>query len=186
MENKNKKRILIGALIVLIIMNLTALGTFGYKKYCNSLRHSRHGEKGNFLSENQNERIKYFVKRELQLDDKQFQKFCVIKDSNYASTNIIWEKLMKFRNASLIEISLENPDTIKLIEISDSIGMYHKKMQIEMNRNFLSVKKLLRPEQLLKYNEMLLNMDKGEWRHHGKDSIKLDKKKRACNPGCGK
>ena len=41
MENKNKKRILIGVLILLIIMNLASLGTFSYHKYKNKPRFQR-------------------------------------------------------------------------------------------------------------------------------------------------
>jgi hypothetical protein len=174
MENKNKKRILIGVLIVLIIMNLASLGTFSYHKYKNKPRFQKELEKREPNKQKQHERVKYFVKKELQLSDEQFKDYCQLKDLNLKNSGEMWDKLTNLREATILEITKENTDTARLIQLSDSIGFYHKKMQLEMNRHFLSVKKTLKPEQITKFNEMILNMENGDWRRHGRNPENKD------------
>ncbi len=174
MENKSKKKILIVVLIALILMNFAALGTFVYQRYISSPKteDSVDKEKGQYT--NPQERVKHFVKRELNLDDEQFEKYCRYKDTNMKNSGEIWNQLVSLREASLLEIVSENPDTLRLAELSDSIGFFHKKIQKEMNRHFLSVRKILNPEQMPKFNEMILNMEKSEWRRHGRNRDNSD------------
>jgi hypothetical protein len=166
MENKNKKRILIGILLVLILMNLAALSTFGYYKYHNSHRNDKECNKDRNQIKNPHDRVKYFMKKELQLDDNQFSKYCNLKDINIKNSDEIMNHLTKLREASQFEITIEKPDSLKLVQLADSIGICAKKIQLEMNRHFLEVKKILRPNQLIKYNEMILNIDKKQWGDH--------------------
>jgi hypothetical protein len=167
MENKNKKQILVGILIVLILMNLAALGTFGYKKYCGHHKYENQWNKKNKHNENPQDRVKNFMKRELELKDDQFKKYCELKDINSKNMDEIRLRISVLRESSKMEITNESPDTLKLMQLADSLGLYHKKMLIEMNRHFLSVKKILEPAQIKKYNEMLRNINKGEWNKRG-------------------
>jgi hypothetical protein len=167
MENKNKKRILIGILIVLILMNLAALGMFGYKKYCGHHRPDRKWMDNNDFKRDPQERVKQFVKNELELNDDQFAKYCALKDTNIKLSNEIWNHISKLREASNLELSSLNPDTVKLNQLADSLGFYHKKMILDMNHHFLSVKKILNPTQLEKYNNMLRNIEKGRFKNRG-------------------
>ena len=84
--------------------------------------------------------MKYFVKKELQLSDEQFKDYSQLKDQNLKNSGEMWDKLTNLREATILEITKENTDTARLVQLSDSIGFYHKKMQLEMNRHFLSVK----------------------------------------------
>jgi hypothetical protein len=163
MEKRNKKKILVGVLLILILMNIAALLTFGYHKFMVAKNEKEWGDKKKEFS-NQNERVKQFVKNELQMDDNQFADYCKLKDLNVENTNEIWERLGNLRKATQIEITGTNPDTLKLALLSDSIGMYHKKMQMEMNRHFLATKKILNPDQIAKFNEMIINTDRRHWR----------------------
>lgn len=159
MENRIKKRILIGVLIVLILANVASLLTLGYKKYWYQ-RNRKHCHKEMNECKNPQDRLKHYIQRELQLDQHQFGKFCGLKDYNISKTNEIMDSLSHFRAATQEEIIKENPDSLKLLELADSIGLYHKKMQIEMNRHFLATKKILKPEQVSKFNEMMINLNK--------------------------
>lgn len=174
METKNKKRILIGVLIVLILMNLASLFTFTFNKYKNRPPFKKEFENRDSSNMKQHDRVKYFVKKELNLSDDQFNEYSRLKDINLRNSGEMWDKLTKLRESTLLEITSENPDTANLIRLSDSIGFFHKKMQIEMNRHFLSVKKILKPEQIEKFNEMILNMEKGDWRRHGRNQGNRD------------
>jgi len=163
MENKNKKRILIGILIVLILMNLAALGTFGFKKYYGHRPNENRWNKDDDKQKDPHDRVKMFIKRKLDLKEDQFKKYCDLKDLNSKNSNNIWVHISQLRASTTLELTSEKPDTIKLMQIADSLGFYHKKMLLEMNHHFLSVKKILDPAQIVTYNEMLRNIDKGGW-----------------------
>jgi hypothetical protein len=178
MENKSKKRILIGALIVLILMNLAALGTFTFKKYFDHHHREKQWNNDQMQHKDPHDRIKQYVKNELQLSDEQFKKFCDLKDLNKKNTDEIWLHINKLMEATQLEITNEKPDSLKLNSLVDSIGEYHKKMQMEMNRHFFAVKKILKPDQISKFNEMILNLGKRDWKGHGESRKKMD----TCKP----
>lgn len=178
MENKNKKRILIGVLIVLILINLAALGSFGYHKYCHSDKRKNDCRKDNIENQNPHDRIKQFMKEELELNDDQFNLYCKLKDKNLKNSDSIWFCLGRLRELNQKELIKENHDTLRLSELTDSIGLFHKKMQMEMNHHFIEVKKILNPKQKNIYNEMILNINKKQWRNHNKH----DKRGDSCKP----
>ena len=98
-----------------------------------------------------------------------------LKDTNFKNSGQIWEILGNLRRASLREIAKDRPDSLRLMALSDSIGLFNKKMQMEMNHHFISVKKILKPEQIKKYNEMLLNIESGRGRKHDNQDDKVKK-----------
>jgi hypothetical protein len=173
MENKIKKRILTGILIVLILINLAALGSFGYHKYRFN-RHNPNFDQDRNMMQNREEKIKLFIKKELGLNEQQFALYCKLKDQNMKNSDTIWHNLSRLRDKSQLELVKENPDTIKLQQLSDSIGMFHKGMQMEMNRHFIEVKKILEPNQKKIYNEMILNLGKNQWKNHNTNRIRPD------------
>ena len=174
MENKSKKRILIGILVVLILINLTALGSFGYHKFFGHHTDDRNWNKEDKFDRNPHDRVKYFVKKELNLNDDQFDKYCKLKDVNTSNSDSIWHRLSKLKERTHLEITKTDPDSIKLLQLSDSIGFFHMKMQMEMNRHFLEVKKILNSDQIVKYNQMILNIDTRQNRNHDRSGRKTD------------
>jgi hypothetical protein len=72
---------------------------------------------------------------------------------------IISQKLSRSKKDIITEINKENPDSIILLMLSDSIGQQHKFINIEMNRHFLAIKKMLGPEQQVKLIKLLNRMD---------------------------
>jgi hypothetical protein len=177
MENRNKKRILIGALIVLIIMNLAALASFAYHKFDSCHKDKKECKKDANPSKNPHDRIKDYIKKELNLNENQFENFCRLKDINIKNTDSIWTRMEKLRELTQSEITKENPDSLSLIHMADTIGFLHRSMQLEMNRHFIAVKKILLPDQLVKYNEMIRNIDRRGCFKHGK------KKDSCCTQG---
>ncbi len=168
MENKSKKRILVGLLILLILINLTALGTFIYQKYLSAPKDRNEYTVEANEQHNPHNRLKLYIKKELQLDDEQFRNYCILKDMNIENSAEVWNHLVKFRESNIQEITSPNPDTTRLKELADSIGLYHSKMQLEMNRHYLSVKMILHPDQVSKFNEMIKHADNENWRNQGK------------------
>jgi hypothetical protein len=174
MENKIKKRILTGLLIVLILINLATLGTFGYHKY-----KYNHRERPDFShqennKQNEKEKVKQFIKKELGLNDNQFELYSKLKDQNMRNSDSIWQNLSRLKDLNQSELTKDNPDSLQLLQLSDSIGLFHKRMQLEMNRHLIEVKKILDPNQKKIYNEMILNLGKNQWKNHDKNRNRRD------------
>ncbi len=166
-EYKNKKRVLIGIIIVLIIMNLSALGTWGYQKIQHTRKYKVEKERTNFHSQGREDRIKQYVKRELKLNESQASLYCKSMDENFLETKKMVEKIANCKREIIDQTLSENPDTVKLNQLCDSLGNYHKRMQIGMNKHFLEVKKSLDSEQKAKLKEILIRMNEKEWSKHG-------------------
>jgi len=162
-EYKNKKRILIGIIIALILMNLSALGTWGYQKIKNNKNYKVEKERSNFHSKGREDRIKQYVKRELKLNESQAVLYCKSMDENFLETKIMVDKISNCKREIIDQTLSENPDTVKLSQLCDSLGSYHKEMQLSLNKHFLEVKKSLDTTQKAKLKEILIRMNEKEW-----------------------
>lgn len=155
MEAKNKKRILVGIIILLLLINLSAITTIGYNRYERNKTIDKEYIRDDNEKTHPHNRMKLFVKRELELSDNQFEEYCKMKDRNLQRTEKYIVKIKKFKKEIIAEINKEEPDSMLLLNLSDSIGKQHKLINIEMNRHFLAIKQILNPEQQKKLNELL-------------------------------
>jgi hypothetical protein len=166
METKNKKRVLVGIILLLLLINLSAIITIGYNRYeRNKYQDKEYPEDS--IQNNPHHRLKLYVKKELKLSDNQFKKYCQLKDENFRITEKKLEKIRAYKKQIISEINKEAPDSLILMMLSDSIGEQHRLINIEMNHHFLAVKQLLEPYQQVKLNELLLRIEE-RFNHRGK------------------
>ncbi|NJO90087.1 MAG: hypothetical protein HC831_14925 [Chloroflexia bacterium] len=136
MEAKSKKRILFGAIILLLLINLSAIVTIGYNRYERKKTLDREYIQEQGEKKNPHSRMKFFVKKELELSEAQFERYCKMKDENTQRTEKYIAKIKLFKKDIIAEINKEKPDSTVLLLLSDSIGQQHKFINIEMNRHF--------------------------------------------------
>ncbi len=159
MEARSKKRILLGAIIMLLLINLSAILTIGYNRYERKKALDKEYIQERGEKKNPHNRMKLFVKKELELSDEQFERYCMMKDENMQRTDKYIAKIKSFKKEIIAEINKDKPDSIVLLLFSDSIGQQHKFISMEMNRHFLAIKQMLEPEQQVKLNKLLNRMD---------------------------
>lgn len=181
MERNTKKRLLVVIIILLILTNISALITFSYKRY-NSKKEKREFHDRNQHKRNPHKRMKEFVKEELNLDEKQFEVYCELKNKNIQNTKVHVNKIQELKRKVIVEIGKDTPDKEKLKSFSDSIGLVHSNLQTDMNQHFLDVKKILNHDQKSKLKDLMLKMDerfriKRKHRFKGKDSWKRKQQK---------
>jgi len=157
-EYKNKKRILIGIIIALIAINISALGTWGFHKYQRNNYYKTQKKRTEHTKESREDRIKHYVKKELNLNEKQCSTYCRSMDQNFSQTKLMLEKIGKCKREIIDQTLAANPDTAKLNQLCDSLGYFHNKMQRGMNRHFLEVKNTLDSAQLKRLKEILINI----------------------------
>lgn len=174
MEAKNKKRIVLGLIILLLLINLSAIITIGYNKYERNKYEGKEYITDSTENSSPHSRMKLYVKRELELSDNQFKEYCRMMDENFRKTEKNIEKIKVYKKEIISEINKEKPDSLVLMMLSDSIGEQHRQINMKMNRHFLSVKQMLEPDQQLKLNELLLRMEE-RFNHRGQRESRKNK-----------
>jgi hypothetical protein len=176
-NNKNKKLILIGIIAVLILINLTALGTMGYHKF-----RQRHNEKTRRekntrpIIENRKDRIKQFVKKELKLSDKQCSIYYRSMDENFMRTKLMQDKIGNCKRKILEQTISDKPDTLLMNRLCDSLGYYHCLMQKGMNKHFLGMMTILDSTQKEKLKKTLIRMNEKGWDNGENNKNQRDRK----------
>lgn len=162
-DYRNKKRILIGIIIVLVLINLTALGTLGYDKYKRNHNKKTESRQENKKIENKGDRIKQFVKKELNLNEKQCSVYFRSMDENFAQSKLMLEKIGKCKKQIIEQTISENPDTVLMNKLCDSLGYFHNRMQRGTNRHFIEMMSQLDSTQKIKLKKILIKMNEGGW-----------------------
>jgi len=168
MDILTKKRLLIGSIIILMIINISALTTIAYyhyeaKKHIENVRQNKKRNKRYHGRRNRLEHVKRYVRKKLDLSDEQFKTYSALKDLNVQNTRKIWKRISETRNLTYKEYCKENPDTVFLNQLSDSIGLLHKELHREMIRHYTEVEKILTPGQQKKFRKMLCRMSEEQF-----------------------
>ncbi|MCF6240338.1 MAG: Spy/CpxP family protein refolding chaperone [Bacteroidales bacterium] len=163
MEIITKKRLLIGTIVILLIMNISALSTIAYykysaKKHIEQIREKKKRGINSYRGKNYGQRVKKYVRKELNLSDEQFKKYSHLKDINMQKSRDLWKQINEKRSLTFKEYCKEHPDTLLLMQLSEDIGNLHKQVHREMIRHFNEVEKILDPEQKKQFREMLCKM----------------------------
>ncbi len=169
MDVITKKRLLIGTIVILLIMNISALSTIAYYKYSakrhiEQIREKKKKGINPYRGKNYGQRVKKYVRKELNLSDEQFKEYSHLKDINMQKSRELWKQISEKRRLTFKEYCKENPDTVLLMHLSEDIGNLHKEVHREMIRHFNEVEKILSPEQLIKFRKMLCKMTNSK--HH--------------------
>jgi len=183
MNKLTKKQLIIGALIFLFVINLAALGTIIYQNY----KYQRPG-RDFFLDNERNEQFHrnrdwrnsrrpgmkqehprrqgfdFYMRRKMDLSDEQFDTFRELKRENARRIRKIVDSLQVKRSEMKVELAKPEPDEEKLRQIASEIGHLHKELKLSTIDHFMTMKKVLNPEQMEHFNEMIQKMP-GNNRH---------------------
>jgi len=151
-----KKRFVIGIIVFLLLINISAISTIVFHKYHYT---EIKDDATNNNNKNHHLRVKNFIKEELGLTDKQFTHYCSLKDENINKTELILGKIHEYRRLIIEEIKEDKPDTVILNKFSHKIGELHTQIQVETIRHFLEVKKNLDKDQIEKFKIILSRMN---------------------------
>jgi hypothetical protein len=162
-EYRNKKRFLIGIIIVLILINLAAIATFLFQKYDRRRAFNKEGVQKENRNFDRKERLKNYVKKELSLNESQSSVYFQSMDKNFSNSKIAMDNISRIKNNMIQEIFSDKPDTVKIGQLCDSIGFYNVRVQKEMNRHLFDVKKILDTAQQNKLKLNLIQKNKRTW-----------------------
>lgn len=186
MEIVTKKRLLIGIIVILVVINISALSTIAFHKYKYS-RIRNIEQRDNFKQQQENKglkqqknyhsRVKQFVRRELELSDEQFEQYSKLKDINMEETHEIMQQIGQKKQLIFKEFCKENKDTMALTKLTKEIGQLHITIQKETLRHFNAIEEILSPDQQIKFRRMLCKMADRKGNAYNK---KFGKNKKDC------
>ena len=140
----SKYRILIWLIIILLIINISAITTIFLginirdKKDVRQLppktEHHRHHD-GRFFDGS------------LNLSEEQHQQFKKAKHKFYSEAKKIAGQMHKKRVEFINELASDETDTLKLQEIANEIGMLHSKLKFQTYKHYLDMKSICTKEQ---------------------------------------
>jgi Spy/CpxP family protein refolding chaperone len=192
MNRFTKKQILIGALVLLFVINLAALGTIIYQNYQYKWNRpfapigdrdwsermkdrddwsKRNGERDDWSKRQdsikrrgreQGRGFEYYIKRRLQLDQEQFEKFQVLHRENMKSMKEVAGELGQKRDSLMKELTRKDPDSSKMYRLAREIGDLHTQLKENTIDHFTKMKDICRPEQKDELNRMIMEMSRHE------------------------
>lgn len=189
MQLFSRKEVFVWALAVLLVLNLATLGTILWQlslhKHCSHQKSDEH-KKGR----KKEHATKHWLK-EMGLSENEILQLRQIRDEFRENSKAHFEQIAEFETEIFDQMALPTPDSIRLMAIADSIGVFHGAVRREGVRNLLQVKEITTPEQFHQFNERMHRMmmrqhpqlhrmqprkecgkeDKKE-KWHGKDEIK--------------
>lgn len=154
MKTENKHSLMVLAIVVLVVMNVSTLVTVAYLQ-----RKSANSEMSPVLDSKQQEvnaeqfSGRYF-RDKLNFNNEQMEKFRKVNSLFRPKVREITTELSQKRQQMLREMSANISDTIMLNALSDSIGYLHSDLKKLTYRYYLEIKGICDPEQQKKLEQL--------------------------------
>lgn len=144
MDSITKRKILIIAIIILFVINISALATIIYN---NHQVKKRFVQDENMRKETQNRGMNFFFRDELNLTDEQFEEFKIINKKYFNKSQDIAFKLHNNRILLLEELAKINPNLETMDQVAKEIGELHYELKLNTIEHFMELKNLCNKEQ---------------------------------------
>lgn len=132
----NKTKILSWTVVLLILLNLSTLGTILYHNY----QEKTQMESIVIGQENQTRLNGRFFRHELGFDSEQMAVFRMANQQFQPRVSIIIAQLDSLKIESYQQLNSEAPDTLQMNLLSEQIGTLHSELKKETNRFYMTIK----------------------------------------------
>ena len=151
METTTKRNLLIGIIILLLVINISALVSLFYHSRVNIKKQT---DIYKIEQETRMRGMHQFIRDELNLTDEQFSQFQEINSKNMQESHKIAIDLNELRIEMMNELAKKNPNQNKLDFIASEIGNLHYELKKLTIKHFLELKEVCNKEQ----QDKLLNI----------------------------
>lgn len=158
MKAENKNSLMVWAIVVLAVMNISTILTVLYHKVQpGNVAVQTKTESKQAESDSEKFSGRYF-RDQLNLSSEQMEKFKAINPAFRPRARYITLELVNLRKMMLAEMSANQSDTIRLNAYSDSIGRLHSDLKKIAYRYYLGIKCICDPEQQIKLEQIFSEM----------------------------
>ncbi|MFW6019999.1 MAG: Spy/CpxP family protein refolding chaperone [Bacteroidales bacterium] len=160
MDINKQKKLITWAVIILVIINLGAIGLLIYRNYNPpeaaitppAQENLRNNARGHGRGPGQ------FLQDKFQFNEAQMEKFNHSMNTHQERMQEIKDSISLCRRKLLEEVVKDNPDTATIEKYINKTGILHSKMQRETTSHFLEIQKIASPEQKEEIRSFLLDM----------------------------
>lgn len=170
MDKKTKKKLLIGTIVLLLIINISALITIFYIQKIRTKNVDKLSYKQNQV---QIRGMYRYLKDELELSNDQFEQFHSVNEQNKQKTREIAIKLHKNRINMVNEIAKKNPNLEKLDSIAYEIGVLHYQLKKNTISHFIELKSICNDDQQAELQQLFIKIIKEQ--DHGRMRMRNQK-----------
>jgi len=142
----NKTNLLIWTVVLLVILNLTTIGTILYHNYKENID----GKTIVLNTEGNNMLNGRFFRQNLGFNEDQMDAFRKANREFRPKANAIILQIDSLKSDMFTELKKTHSDTIRLNNLSRKTGDLHAELKIETNRFYLKMKSVCTPGQLKK------------------------------------
>ena len=147
-------KILLGIIGLLVLLNLTIVGTILYRK--NEV--TRYKSQENSQKVLPTNHLGRFFKEELNLSNKQQRAFQAVRQKYHQNSDMLLEKMDENRNDILTELGKETSDTMNLKKLSKDLGYLHTELKNLTMNYYLDMKAICTEKQKVKLFQIFKNM----------------------------
>ena len=155
MKPLNNPRILVWIIVILIATNLSTVGSFYYHKLSELKTSSKDQVEQRKAQVDQ--RTSFFSDH-LDLATDQIDQFRQINLTYNQAARAIELNLVRLRETLINELGIQNPDTIRVNQLTAEIGENHRKLKYLTSSFYLDMKKICSTEQQAKLNDLFQSM----------------------------
>ncbi|WP_456379158.1 Spy/CpxP family protein refolding chaperone [Lutibacter sp.] len=156
---KNNNNILIWAITILVILNLTIVGTILVKSTNCAADSTNKQAVGLNIPKSH---LGQLFKDELNLTYKQHNKFREIRHKYHDDTDKIKTNMQLLRKQIIDELGKENSNNEYLNELSTNIGNLHKELKLQTTQYYLGMKEVCNKKQKEKLHQIFKKMINNE------------------------
>ena len=155
MKAETKNNLMVWAIVILAVMNISTLVTILYHQYHTSLPGLNPILGHRSFGPNDEKFSGRFFQERLNLDSMQMKEFRQISPAFRNHARLIADELAIKRNEMFTEMNAVNCDTSRLNELSDSIGYLHASLKKLTYRYYFDMKNICNPDQQKRLEEMV-------------------------------
>jgi periplasmic protein CpxP/Spy len=101
------------------------------------------------------DRVMFFLQRELDLTEEQAKQFIQLRRDHFAEVQNILKDIQDIKKTMMDELFAGQPDEQKLEALAQQIGEMEGRREMLVNRHFMELKAVCRPEQREKLQHLL-------------------------------
>jgi len=150
-----KYRILIWLIIILLVVNISAITTIFLGP---GLRDKKDARLFHRRTEMRMHHDGRFFEKSLNLSEEQHLQFKASRHKFFTEAKKIADQMHNKRVEFIDELSSVKPDTIKLQELANEIGMLHSKLKYQTYKHYLEMKNICTKEQEEKLTRIFKSM----------------------------
>ena len=174
MANFSKTQVLIFIIVILLLVNIAMVLSFGMKQSDKPGRNSdRGGRRPNPIA--------FTLKEKVGFSEQQMNQIEVLKKQHREKMHVLFEDMRKAKIAFYANVSRQEVNEDSIQALSSDLGKKQQAIEEQAFRNFREIRALCTPEQLVRYDSLMPKVIQNMWfpDRHGDSKHKDSSKARS-------